>query len=138
MKNFLINVLFGGRGTFTKLGDFGLAVLRIGIGLLIALGHGGSKVYHGGTFGLPPQFVGGVASLGFPHPEFFAWCSALSELLLTFNMCVAAFGYQLHMPIVAGPGVPSKELALLYLLPTFCILMVGAGRISVDRIIRGA
>jgi putative oxidoreductase len=155
MKNFLKTVLFGGYGTSTKTGDFGLAVMRIGIGLLIALGHGGSKVYHGGTFGLPPQFVDGVANLGFPHPAAFAWASALTELfggfllaaglltrpaalLLVFNMCVAAFGYHLHMPIVGGPGVPSKELALLYLLPVFCILMIGAGRISIDRIIRGA
>jgi putative oxidoreductase len=155
MKNFFKTVLFGGYGTSTKTGDFGLAVMRIGIGLLIALGHGGPKIYHGGQFGLPPQMVQAVASLNFPHPELFAWCSTLTEfigglllaaglltrpaaLCLTFNMCVAAFGTLLHAPIVAAPGAISKEMALLYLLPAFCILMIGAGRISVDRIIRGA
>ncbi|HEY1629378.1 MAG TPA: DoxX family protein [Tepidisphaeraceae bacterium] len=155
MKTFAKNLLFSGYGTSTKTGDVGLAVLRVGIGLLIGLGHGGSKLYHGGQFGPPAPFVSGVASLGFPHPEFFAWCSTLTEflgglllaaglltrpaaLLLVFNMCVAVFGQHLHNPIFSSdPHAVSKELALLYLLPTFCILLIGAGRISIDRIIRG-
>jgi putative oxidoreductase len=155
MKNFLKTLLFSGYGTSTKSGEFGLAILRIGIGLMMALGHGGAKIYHGGEFGLPPQFVSTVANLGFPHPEFFAWCSALTEFLggllltaglltrpvalcLAFNMGVAVFGALLHIPIVSATGQISKEIALLYLLASFCILMIGAGRISVDRIIRGA
>ena len=121
------SLLFGGRGTGSAVSDVALLIVRVSIGLLIALGHGKGKLFHDGTFGIPEQLIQGTAKLGFPAPTFFAWCSVLTEFLgglllaiglftrpvaafLAFNMVVAAFGALLHAPIVSMSG-PSKELA---------------------------
>jgi len=147
------SLLFGGPGTGTPLSDLALAVVRVSIGLLIALGHGKGKLFHDGTIGIPEQLVQGTAKLGFPAPTFFAWCSVLAEFLcgilvaiglftrpaaaiLVFNMAVAAFGAHLQAPIVSGGGGPSKEAALLYLLPFLLFAFTGAGHFSADGMIR--
>src|SRR5690348_4456218 len=51
--------------------------------------------------------------------------------VLAFNMAVAAFITLLHAPFVSSQG-PSKEAALLYLLPALLLLAIGAGRYSFD------
>jgi putative oxidoreductase len=154
MKHSVRNVLFGGPGSTTAAGDLGLAILRIGVGLMLGLGHGLGKIWTNGHIGVPEQLVGGVAKMGFPAPTFFAWMSVLAELLgglllaqglltrpaaffMAFNMAVAAFVAHKGAPIVSGGGV-SKEPALLYLLPSLCFMLVGAGRYSVDHLIRGS
>jgi putative oxidoreductase len=152
MKDNLKALLFGGPGSSTALGDVGLAVLRVGTGLLMAFGHGLGKLW--GEHGLGPSagFISGVQKLGFPAPTFFAWCAGLTEflgaillavgfctrpiaLILCFNMAVAAFGTHLRDPIFGRGG--SKEMALLYLLPFLLFALIGAGRVSVDHLIRG-
>ena len=144
----LKSLLFGGNGTGTILGDAALALMRLGTGLMIGFGHGMSKVFQPGHFGPPEQFVQGVAKMGFPAPTLFAWLSALAEFLgglliamglltrpaaamLAFNMAVAAFITLLHAPFVSMQG-PSKESALLYLLPCLLLIATGAGRYSFD------
>ena len=144
----LKSILFGGTGTTTILGDAALALLRLGIGLMMAFGHGMSKLFQPGHFGPTEQFVQGVSKMGFPAPTFFAWCSALAEFIggllvaiglltrpaaavLAINMAVAAFITHLHAPVVASQGA-SKESALLYLLPALVLLAIGAGRYSFD------
>lgn len=148
------SLLFGGHGAGTTMADIALGIVRVSIGLLIALGHGKGKLFHDGTMGIPEQLVQGTAKLGFPAPTFFAWCSVLAEflgglllaaglftrpaaLVLTFNMAVAAFAAHLHDPIVSQAG-RSKEAALLYLLPFFLFIFTGAGRFSADAMIRSA
>jgi putative oxidoreductase len=145
------SLLFGGRGTGSAVSDVALLIVRVSIGLLIALGHGKGKLFHDGTFGIPKQLIQGTAKLGFPAPTFFAWCSVLTEFLgglllaiglftrpvaafLAFNMVVAAFVALLHAPIVSMSG-PSKELALLYLLPFLLFIFTGAGHFSADAMI---
>ena len=152
MKRALMQFLFGGPGTASALGDFGLLALRVTFGTYIAL-HGWDKVYSNGHFGLPEQMVSGVASMGFPAPTLFAWMAALTEFLggillviglltrpaalaLTFNMCVAAFVAHGKDPWYAPMNPPSKEMALLYLAPFFALLLTGAGRFSIDRLFR--
>lgn len=147
------NVLFGGRGTGGRLGDLGLAVLRLTTGLLIAFGHGYSKLFEGGHFGPSGGFIEGVGKLGFPAPTAFAWASALTEFLgglliaaglltrpaalaLAINMFVAAFLQHAKNPWY-GP-MPSKEMALLFLAPSILLLLTGAGRISADHLIGGS
>ena len=108
MKPAIKRLLFGGPGAGSKTGDFGLAILRVGVGLLIGIGHGLGKIWLNGHFGVSDQFIANVAKMGFPAPTLFAWCSALAEFLggvllaaglltrpaaafMAFNMCVAAF-----------------------------------------------
>jgi putative oxidoreductase len=153
MKPAVKNLLFGGPGTSSTAGDVGLFILRVGVGLLIGLGHGMSKIWSNGHLGVYDQFIAGVGKMGFPAPTLFAWFSALAEFLggillalglltrpaaafLAFNMCVAAFIAHKDAPIVANSGA-AKESALLYLLPALAFMMIGAGRVSVDHLIRG-
>jgi putative oxidoreductase len=141
-------LLFGGPGSSTLLGDVGLAIARVGIGMLLAWNHGYGKVWGEQGFGPSDKFIAGVTQLGFPAPTLFAWCAALTEFLgaillalglltrpvaaiLCFNMAVAAFGTHLHQ------GLSKQEPALMYLLPFAMFALVGAGRISVDHLIRG-
>jgi putative oxidoreductase len=150
MKPWIRNILFGGMGAGSAAGDAGLLVLRAGIGLMLAIGHGLAKVYADGHMGPSQPFIAGVGDMGFPAPLLFAWCATLAEFLgglllalglltrpaalfVAFNMAVAAFVAQLHQPLF-GPG--SKELPLLYLLPALALMLTGAGRYSFDRLIR--
>jgi putative oxidoreductase len=153
MKDNLKAMLLGGPGSSTLLGDIGLAILRLGVGLLMAFGHGLGKLWDEHGFGPPQRFIEGVGNLHFPAPTFFAWCAALAEflgaillavglctrpvaLILSFNMAVAAFGTHLRDPIVTQGG-RSKEMALLYLLPFLLFALIGAGRVSLDHMLRG-
>ena len=150
----LRNFLFGGPGTATSLGDVGLLIMRIGLGLYIAA-HGWGKVWAGGTPGPSSQFVTTVGNLGFPQPTLFAWGAGITEfggglllalglltrpvaLALCCNMAVAAFlrhgGDAWYVP--PGTRAPSKELAMLYLLPFLLILLIGGGRFAIDSLLR--
>jgi putative oxidoreductase len=150
MKATLKNLIFGGPGSASRVGDAGLLLLRL-TGLMIAIGHGMSKVIGEGRFGPPEQLVAGVTKMGFPVPTAFAWGAALAEfvggiliaiglatrpaaLALTFNMAVAAFVAHRSDPLFMGGGA-AKEPALLYLIPFAALVLTGAGRYSIDRII---
>lgn len=154
MASGLKNILFGGKGTGSMLGDLGLTALRLSTGLLLALGHGFSKVYAENRLGPDKGLVNMVSDLGFPAPTAFAWAAALTEFVgglliaaglltrpaaaaLAFNMIVAAFMQHGGDPWTAGPGQASKEMALLYLAPAILLLLVGAGRVSADHVIAG-
>jgi len=147
MANAIKNLLFGGAGATTRFGDFGLLILRVGTGAIIAYAHGFSKVYSNGSLGPSTDFVGSVRSIGFPAPTAFAWMAALTEFLggillalglmtrpvalaLAFNMGVAAF-------VVHGSDkLAVKEMALLYLFAFQVFIFTGAGRYSVDKFFR--
>lgn len=145
-----IDRLLFGDGVRSPVGDLGFAVMRIGIGLYLALGHGYGKIFGEDRFGPSPEFIEGVSKLGFPAPELFAWMAALTEFLgglaiaagvltrpaalgIIGTMAVAAFRVHADDPWVGSPG---KELALLYLLPSLAILAIGGGRFSVDAALR--
>ena len=135
-------------------GDLGLLILRAGVGLMIAFGHGRGKLFTDGRLGPSDQFISGVAKMGMPMPTVFAWCAALAEFLgglllalglltrpaalaLTINMLVAIVGVHLHDPVFKGDVPGYKEPALLYLLPFLTLLLTGPGRFSLDRAILG-
>lgn len=118
--------------------DLGLLWLRVLAGAGMAY-HGYGKVFSGNI----GQFAQGVAKMGFPMPEVFAWAAALSELaggillavgLITrlsalsifFTMAVAAFVAHRADPFQV------KELALAYLTASGAILCAGPGRFSID------
>jgi putative oxidoreductase len=132
-------LLFGGARLNSIAGDVGLLILRVFAGLSLALAHGVSK--------LPPspQFMGGVEKLGFPAQA--AWLSGFAEtfgglalaaglltrpaaLLIAINLSVA--GFLQH----AADPYQRKELPFLFLSVAVMFLLVGAGRFSIDRVIK--
>jgi putative oxidoreductase len=143
--------------------DAALFILRLS-GFGLALAHGWQKVerFLGGE---SASFIEGVAKLGFPYPEVFAWAATLAELmggslialgLLTrvaagfaaFTMFVAAFlRHHLAQQTLAFFGVTpvaadvleswgNPERAALYLLIFLALMLLGGGRFSLDRLAR--
>lgn len=117
----------------------GLTLLRVFVGLSMALAHGLGKLP-------PPQpVIDGVSALGFPMPHFFAWCAALAEFvgglllaagfltrpaaaMMASTMLVAAFGAHATDPYRI------KELAFLFLVISIFFVLRGAGNWSLDRL----
>jgi putative oxidoreductase len=135
-------LLFGGDATTSRAGDAGLLILRVFAGLALALAHGMGKV--------PPQegFVGMLGGLGIPAPHLAAWLSGIAEfgggillalglltrpaaLLIVINMAVALIFAH------AGDTFGERELPLLFFFIALAYLLKGAGRFSLDAMIRG-
>jgi putative oxidoreductase len=138
MPRAIAALLFGGRPPGPVGSELILLVVRVFAGLGLAIAHGLGK--------LPPgeKFVQGVAKMGFPSPEVFAWLSALAEfggglllaagllvrptaLAIAINMAVA--GFVAHAP----DPFRVREPALLYLSLALVFLALGGGRFSIDR-----
>lgn len=133
--------LFGGSAPSSWLADVGLTALRVGAGLALALAHGYGKI--------PPSdgFIGGVESMGFPLPGLFAWAAALAEfvggLLLAVGLATrpAALFILSTMSVAffirhGDDAFKVKELAFAYGLIMVAFLLSGAGRFSIDRLLR--
>lgn len=133
--------LLGGAGGGDRTADLGLLLFRVFVGLALAFGHGLGK--------LPPKpgFVAGVAEMEFPAPLMFAWAAGLAEfvgglliaaglmtrpaaLFAGITMCVAAFIRQ------AGDPFTGIEKALLFLAAMVLLLLMGAGRYSLDAMLK--
>lgn len=116
----------------------GLLWLRLLMGAGIAM-HGYGKVFGGRMEG----FAEGVAKMGFPFPDFFAWAAALSEfaggilvalglgtrlaaLMVFATMAVAVFIRHAPDPFRV------KELALAYWTMAGALALTGAGPFSID------
>lgn len=133
------SILFGG-SSLSPAPEFGLTLLRLFTGLMLALAHGRTK--------LPPpeKFVEMVGKMGFPAPTAAAWISALTEflggILLAIGLCTrpAAFFIAFNMAVAAfavnGGGFDKMELPLFYFFVALAFLFVGGGRFSIDRAIR--
>lgn len=123
-----------------KSGHVGLLFLRIFAGLAMAFSHGWGKI--------PPseKFIAGVAKLGFPAPDFFAWAAGLSEFaggiliaiglftrpssfFLAITMFVAAFGKH------GAEAFGAQEKALLYAVLAILLVIQGPGKYSLDWLI---
>ena len=142
--------------------DLALLMLRLaGLGLALAHGWGKLERFVAGEGG---RFVEGVAKLGFPQPELFAWAAALSEVLggalvtlglgtriaacfAATTMGVAAFvRHRAHEHLLVALGVRqatpetleawgSPEGALMYLGAFLAIALLGPGRFSLDALL---
>ncbi len=137
----LTNFLFSGASISGPVANLGLLIGRIFLGLFMAFSHGMGK--------LPPAdgFIGAIGSMGFPIPAFFAWSAALSEflgalfvslglmtrfssLMLMCTMAVAVFIRHGSDPFA------KKELGLVYFFSFLIIFALGAGRYSIDAMVR--
>lgn len=136
-------------GTRDATASLGILALRVFVGLMMLLGHGIPKI----------QNFEAILQKGFYQPDFFllSLLSAKASLLLAigaevvassllvlglmtrpaafvfgFSMVVAAFGALGTAPWITTGAGPSKELALMYLIPIIAIILSGAGGYSLD------
>lgn len=135
-------ILFGGANTTSPLGDIGLTLLRVFLGLALALGHGLGKVQ------APEKFLEGVSKLGLPLSTLFGWAAIGAEflggLLLALGLLTrpAAFMILCVMSVALG-GVhwadpfAKKELAMHFGFGALAFLLFGSGRYGLDSLIRG-
>ncbi|MFP4282904.1 MAG: DoxX family protein [Opitutales bacterium] len=136
-------LLFSGRSLGPLWTDLGWAVARVFFGAAMALAHGLPK--------MPPSggFVDRVGDLGFPAPLFFAWLVALGETIggtlvaLGLATRFGALWVALIMAVAAfhAHGADSfggKEMALAYLCAMVPFILGGAGRFSLDHLLRRA
>jgi len=118
--------------------DAGLLLLRLWFGLLMAFGHGWSKL--SGLSG----FADKVAAMGLPAPTVMATMAALSEFagglllalgLLTRFAGVAVLGTMLVAAFVVhadDPFLIKKEFALAYAAVALALAIAGPGGHSLD------
>jgi putative oxidoreductase len=134
----LRSFLFG-PGDTSPATDLGVLVLRLGVGLSLAFAHGLGKI--------PPSpgLIDGTAEMGFPLPLLFAWAAALSEfvggLLLVIGLatrpaaffvaCTMAVAFFVRHDANFGEG----EKAFLILVAALALLLIGAGRYAIDRLL---
>ena len=127
-----------GQDTWVSLG---LLVLRVGVGLMMLLGHGWGKL--AGFAGLADRFPDPLG-LG---PQVTLVLAVLAEavcsllLVLGLGTRVAAV-LPLTTMVVAALVVHAadpwakKELALLYAVPFLTLLLAGGGRFALERVVR--
>ncbi len=123
--------------------DWGRLILRLVVGAGI-MTHGWPKVFAVNDEGVRRivGFTKGVAEMGFPYPEYFAWAAALSELLggafliLGFGTRIAALMLTGTMAVALwrqrADGWDDMELAALYLAPALFFVLAGPGKKSLD------
>ena len=129
--------------------------LVIGIGFMV---HGWAKLSRG-----PSGFAKLLTQIGVPLPETTAWVSAFVELLGGLAIFVGAFVEVVSVPLIVmmlvamftvhlkygfssintigltpnGPqfGPPGYEINLLYIAGLLSLILVGAGALSIDRLL---
>ncbi len=143
MKKFLVDC-----GTRDSLASSGILLLRVSIGWMMLYGHGIPKWQNYGTLVekwttvpalWPLSYMTAPVSLmaAIAAEVFAAALLALGLLtrpaafVLGFAMCVAAFQQHGGDPFFSTGG-PSKEMAVLYLIPCFVLIITGAGQWSLD------
>lgn len=141
--NTFFRYLFGS----TPIGSFwteaAWAILRVVLGLGLALGHGKDK--------LPPSdaFIGYLDGIGLPFPTVMAWLTLFAEfvcgLLLALGLITrfSALAILITMTVAllmahGGQSFSDRELPILYLAATIPFFVGGAGRFSFDRFLKRA
>jgi len=105
--------------------------------------HGYGKVFGGNMH----KMAEGVAAMGFPAPEFFAWAAALSEFAGGILLALGLFTRPAALFILITMGVAAfikhgadpfqkKELALAYFVAAGALALMGAGKYAFDTSIK--
>lgn len=137
-------------GLNAKLHDVGLLLIRVLPGVVFTY-HGAQKVF--GAFGGPgiEGFTGALASMNVPMPAVSAWAAGLTEFLggiaLILGLGVRLVGWPLMFTMLVGVFLVHRsafslehngmEYALTLAFVSAGLALTGAGRISVDALIRG-
>ena len=128
--------------------DYFYFVFRVLVGLLF-MQHGLQKMF--GLFEGPgiPGFAGFLSTLGFPAPIFFSYVAASIELFGGLAIALGLFArlaafiatlellivYSLaHIPNGLIPILNQGELALLYVASFLVIMVFGAGKWSLEKV----
>ncbi len=131
-----------------RLTDPGLLLLRIGVGLVFVV-HGWSKLSDG-----PEAFAGMLSGLGVAAPDVVSWLVTVAELVGGSAILLGLLTRLATLPLVAtligailmvktdlgiiapaGAPMPGAELDIALLAGLLGILLLGPGRLSVDRAI---
>lgn len=127
--------------------SIGLLILRLGVGGYMA-NHGWGKlkiVIDGGfdQFSDPIGLGPGLSLVLATSAEFFCSLLVMAGLATRFaaapvvlTMAVAAFKIHAGDPWTMQQSGPSKEPALLFLVPFLALILTGPGRFSLDALIR--
>jgi putative oxidoreductase len=136
-------------GTRDPLASSGLFVLRLGIGLMMLIGHGIPKiqkfndlksVFYVPDF-FPLKWMNSTVSLSatiaaevlVPILLILGLVTRPAAFLMAFTMVVAVFNVHQTDPWFLGPGVmKAKELGMLYLIPMLVLIISGPGAWSAD------
>lgn len=124
-------------GTTRPGASFGLLVLRLGLGGLIVLAHGWTKLSNYGV--MSGQFadpIGLGPSLSFAltvFAEFFCGLAVVFGFLTRLAVVPLIIQF-LVLEFIVHPADPwqTKEFVLLFLIPWVTLLFTGAGRYSID------
>lgn len=132
--------------TKDKLKDFGILILRIGIGLVFVVIHGWPKIAGGSE--MWTRLGGAMKNLGITfYPEAWGFMSAFAEFgggillllglftrpiafIMAFNMFVATM---MHFSKLDAWGTISHPLTLFAVF--FALIFIGAGKYSLDHLI---
>jgi putative oxidoreductase len=117
--------------------SLGLLLLRVGIGLMMMLGHGLDKLANFGQMAgkFPdPIGLGSEVSLGLAVlAEFFCSLFVLLGLYMRLALIPLIVTMLVAVLLIHGDDPFSKqETALLYLVPYLTLLITGAGNYSLD------
>jgi putative oxidoreductase len=138
---------------FAPYGDWGLLILRLGLGLVM-IAHGWPKLNPNGPMKGPAGFAGFLKQMGVPMPLLFAWVVALLEtagavlLMLGLGTRLLAVGYVINMvmatrlvrigmaksPFAGGQAI-GWEFEFILGAVALALLFTGAGSIALDRIL---
>jgi putative oxidoreductase len=121
--------------------DIGLLILRLGVGLTMALSHGlgkFQKILAGEWQFADPIGIGAMPSLLLAGSAEFLCALAIALGLLTR---LAAIPLVITMGVAvlivhAEDPFSKKEFALLYLIPFLTLIFTGPGRLSLDEILK--
>lgn len=142
MKRFLFDC-----GTRDAVASAGLLVLRVGFGLMMAIGHGWAKVeafeklkddwtvpaiWPLSLMSSPVSLVATIfAELGCAALIVLGLATRPAAFVLAFAMSVAAFQLLGDNPVFL-PAEGAKEPALMYLFACVVLIVSGAGKASLD------
>lgn len=140
----------GGCKALRRLVDLAPLALRLGLGIVFVV-HGVSKLDGGPAKG----FGGMLTGLGVGAPSLFAWLVTIAELiggvliliglltrLATLPLIATLVGaiilVKFDLGVIAGPGspMPGAELDIALLAGLVALLLIGPGKVSVDRVLR--
>lgn len=123
----------------SRLRDLAPVALRLGVGFVF-ISYGYSKLSSG-----PDQFAGMLTGLGVASPTLFAWLVTIAELVGGALLVLGLLTRLVTLPLIAtlvgaiflvkaDAGMPEAGVDIALLAGLAALLLIGPGRISLDRV----